>query len=60
MKKKLKAVYVALLNARDTIEILFCENYPYTDFEDEDLCKMFYELNNMAIEIRNKIDNRKE
>ena len=55
--RKLKTILAALRNARDTIEMLATENFPYTDFEDEEIGKMFYELNKMAITMSNKIDN---
>ena len=54
--RKLKTILAALRNARETIELLATENFPYTDFEDEEIRKMFYELNNMAIAMSNKID----
>ena len=54
--RKLKTILAALRNARVTIEILATENFPYTDFEDEEIREMFYDLNNMAIVMSNKID----
>lgn len=57
--KELKQIRNSLYNARDTVEILATENYPFTDFEDEEIRDIFYNLNEMAITITNKIDNMK-
>lgn len=54
--RKLKTILAALRHARETIELLATEKFPYTDFEDDEIRAMFYELNNMAIVMSNKID----
>lgn len=54
--KEMKCVYAAISNAQYAIEQLACENYPYTEFEDEDVREMFYTLNSFCISIRKKID----
>lgn len=53
--KELKQIRNALWNARDTVELLGTENYPFTGFEDEEIRDIFYNLNDMAITISNKI-----
>ena len=58
--RKLKTILAALRHARETIELLANENFPYTDFEDDEIRLMFYELNNMAIVMSNKIDDLEE
>lgn len=55
-KKELTAILYALQNAQDTIETLACENYPYTAFQDEDLRRMFYRLNDMCLTIDKKLE----
>lgn len=54
-KKRLEAIYGAVWHAEETVEVLACENYPYTPFEDDDLRKMFYDLNDMCILLSQKI-----
>ena len=53
--RKLRTILSALYHARETVEMLETENFPYTDFEDEELRAIFYELNRMAITVTNKI-----
>lgn len=53
--KKLEAILTVLRSARDTVEILAAENFPFTDFEDPELGEIFYKLDGMAITIANKI-----
>lgn len=54
--KEMKTILFAIRNAKTAIEELACENYPDTEFEDEDFREMFYKLNDMCITINEKID----
>lgn len=54
--KELKCLHSAIWHVKELIEELDCEDYPFTEFQDPDLCKMFYELNDMSIAITKKID----
>lgn len=54
-EKRLEAIYGAVRHAKETVEVLACENFPYTNFEDDDLRKMFYDLNDMCILLSQKI-----
>ena len=54
--KEMECVFSAIWHAKETIENLACENYPYTEFVDSDFCKMFYTLNEMNIAISKKIE----
>lgn len=56
-KKQLVVIQRNIRNAKETIEELACENYPFTEFCDPDLEKMFYDLNIMCITLGNKIDS---
>lgn len=53
--KELNCIYSSVWNAKEIIENLACENYPYTEFEDKQMRKMFYDLNRMCITINRKI-----
>lgn len=53
--KELECISEALLHAKKTIEVLTCENYPYSAFADEDFCKMFHDLKRMNMIVRQKI-----
>ena len=53
--KSLTVIRTVIWNARDIIEELACEDYPNTPFEDKDLCDMFYQLNDMAIALTEKM-----
>ena len=57
--KHLEVIQSAIRNARNSIEILSCENYPYTDFFDEELEKMFVDLSKMSILLTKKIGEEK-
>lgn len=57
--RKLEAILTVLRSARETVELLAAENFPFTDFEDPELGKIFYKLNDMSITIANKIGNMK-
>lgn len=55
-KKELTVIQHCIRNAKESIEELACENYPFTDFYDKELADMFLELNNMCITITRKIE----
>ena len=57
--RKLEAILTVLRSARETVELLAAENFPFTDFEDPELGEIFYKLNDMSITIANKIGNMK-
>lgn len=57
--RKLEAIFTVLRSARETVELLAAENFPFTDFEDPELGEIFYKLNDMSITIANKIGNMK-
>lgn len=59
-EKALDVILDALRHARDTVEFLACENYPYTDFHDKRLKKIFYDLNDMNIKVTKIIDEQKK
>ena len=58
--KHLEVIQNAIRNARNALEILTCENYPYTDFPDEEFEKMFADLSKMSLLITKKIGEEKE
>lgn len=58
--KHLEAIQCAIRHAKDTIEILACENYPYTDFFDEEFRKMFVDLTKMSLLLTKKVEEEKE
>lgn len=55
-KKSLEIIQDAIWHVKNTISTLACEHYPVTPFSDDDLGKMFYDLNDMCIAISKKID----
>lgn len=55
-QKELTVILRNIRNARDTIEELANENYPYTEFCDKDLSDMHLKLNIMCTKICDKID----
>lgn len=55
-KKELKVIRSCISAAQDAIEHLATENYPYTDFCDEDLSDIFYQLNSMCILLTDKME----
>ena len=57
--KEMNCMREAIRCAQNVIEQLACENYPYTEFEDEDFHSMFYQLNGMCIAIGKKIEAAK-
>lgn len=54
--KSLTVIRTAIWSAKDIIEELACEDYPYTPFEDEDLSDIFYQLNSMGIALTEKME----
>jgi hypothetical protein len=54
-KKELSVILNSIRNAQNNIEVLGFENYPYGMAEDEDIRKMYYELNDMCILLNKKI-----
>jgi len=56
-KKELKAILSGISHVQRIIEVLGFENYPYEMIMDEDLRKMYYGLNDMAILLYQKIDD---
>lgn len=57
--RKLEAILTVLRSARETVELLAAENFPFTDFEDPVFGEIFYNLNDMSITIANEIGNMK-
>lgn len=55
-KKELTVILNSIRNAQNNIEVLGFENYPYGMAEDEDIRKMYYELNAMCILLSAKIE----
>lgn len=56
-KKELDAILSGIRHVQRIIEAFGFENYPYEMTMDEDLRKMYYKLNDMAILLNQKIDN---
>lgn len=54
-KKELEIIRDAIWHVKNTISTLDCKDYPMTPFEDDDLGKMFYDLNDMVLLIGQKI-----
>ena len=55
-KKYLEAIQGAVRHARDIISVFSSEDYPNTLAEDDDIGKLFYDLNRMCITLSKKID----
>lgn len=55
-KKELTVILNSVCHAQNNIEVLGFENYPYGMAEDEDIRKMYYELNDMCILLGEKIE----
>ena len=58
-KNKLKAILNCISTAEDSISLLACDNFPYGAFEDKELKDMFYQLNDMCLLLRKKIEQEK-
>ena len=54
--KELECVASAIRHTKEVIAQLGCENYPFSQFDDEDIGEMFYSLNDMVMAIDGKID----
>lgn len=54
-KKELTVILNSVRHAQNNIEVFGFENYPYGMVEDEDIRKMYYELNDMCILLSAKI-----
>ena len=54
-KKGLTVILNSVRHTQNNIEVLGFENYPYGMDEDEDIRKMYYELNDMCILLDRKI-----
>lgn len=54
-KKELNVILNSVRHAQNNIEVLAFENYPYGMAEDEDIRKMYYELNDMCLLLDKKI-----
>jgi hypothetical protein len=52
--KQLQVIHEVLWAAKETIQLLACDDYPYGEFKDEELCKMYFTLNEMCIKVTNK------
>ena len=59
-KKELRLIRGSITNAMNAIELLACDNYPYTGFNDDDFRKMYYQLNGMCLKICEKMENLAE
>ena len=54
-KKELRVIRDAISLAQSAIEALACENYPYSAFDAKYLRDMYYDLNDMCLELSEKI-----
>lgn len=54
--KTLRAILSCVHNAKDVIERLTMENWPYEKAEDAEIYAMFYQLNSMALTLYAKIE----
>lgn len=54
-KKELTVILNSVRHARNNIDVLGFENYPYGMTKDKDIQKMYYELNDMCILLSTKI-----
>lgn len=54
-KKELTVILNSVRHTQNNIEVLGFENYPYGMAEDEDIRKMYYDLNDMCILLGEKI-----
>lgn len=55
-KKELTVIRNTLIHAKDVIQDLACEDYPWTPFADPELGDMFYKLNDMCITVHRKME----
>ena len=54
-KKELTVILNGVRHARNSIDVLGFENYPYGMTKDEDIRKMYYALNDKCILLNEKI-----
>lgn len=54
-KKEFTVILNSVRHAQNNLEVLGFENYPYGMAEDEDIRKMYYDLNDMCILLGEKI-----
>lgn len=54
--KTLTVIQDSIHHTMSIIRTLACENYPYTEFDDSDIGRMYYEMNTMCLCISNKIN----
>ena len=54
-KKELCVIQDCIRAARNSIENLACENYPYSEFCDLDIKDMYYRLVDMSILLTRKM-----
>lgn len=54
-KKELTVILNSVRHAQNNLEVLGFENFPYGMAEDEDIWKMYYDLNDMCILLDEKI-----
>lgn len=54
--KELTIIQNCIRNAKASIEVLACDNYPFSEFKDPDLRDMFYSLNDMSQAITRKLE----
>lgn len=60
-KKDLRVVWGAVTNARNTLCVLAWDDYPNGQFcGDNELERIFYELNDICIKLTDKIDRMDE
>ena len=59
-KKELEVILSGIRHAQHNIEILGFENYPYGMAKDEDIRKMYYQLNDMCLLLSGKIAKMKK
>ena len=55
-KNELDVIWKTLTHAKEVIQDLACENYPWTPFEEPELHDMFYRLNEMCITVNRKME----
>ena len=49
---ELRVMLAACRHAQETFKLLACENYPFGDWESQELRNMFYQLNDMCIDLQ--------
>ena len=54
-KQELRLIRNIIANAMDAVGLFACDNYPYTDFQDDYFREVFYQLNDIGFSISKKI-----